>query len=732
MLLLTIIGHGLVIDSYLQFSLFHFQRAQGSGDCIVRRLCITPVDAVGVVASANRSLRPGHIEGNGIAGAEGDRPGRCCCSSCPFAADVCCPVTVVQCRAFGLLERRPIICLLIGRRRDGERQLLDLQETVAGIEGDGVVRIRHHTLIANRNAGNDCLLLRTSNGVGPRVLLRDQHAIRSVKGIPDRVAVLLLKQIALSACDADICAARGVIKVLLIRIGETDVEGLSGVVVGSGAAGMGVPLVGRNADVHTGRRNRQRTRNINDAVIGFGICKGLTTLCDLRILRRGRAGPGVCLGAVKLDRSQYVAAKSAGHRDVAQTAAGQRCAAISLRLVVGDDDQLLLVIDVDFQRALIAFDLVGRLRLSFCSSQIGMVIHIAVRRLVLHGEGVTLLHKGGVGVLDLVSIHIEVIHRDLGRRIRHILKGDHIARQRKLQFLCTLRRLIVLVYDVGLCRLRLQIHFIHLNRQFLNGGGGAEDRDRLGFRNLDIVVTCQNIVHGVGELFRNHRVVERDHIVRIIECELDRCRRLVENVSRDGLGILCDRLILLKGRIRDNLVLQNLFRCTRLIVMDGIADGFLRPVRIEGDIIVHWALPVIGAPGLIRLGVPALEGPVVSVRIRRLCCMEAIFLCLRFNCRSPLGVEGDRPCGELEITVEHQTGRHLGRCPFFDNIGALMLRIGIPALPFCTLHGSIRNITGKVTGDVSVQCYLLCADPCSVIIVEGQRILLRIIIEICC
>ena len=55
-----------------------------------------------------------------------------------------------------------------------------------------------------------------------------------------------------------------------------------------------------------------------------------------------------------------------------------------------------------------------------------------------------------------------------------------------------------------------------------------------------------------------------------------------------------------------------------------------------------------------------------------------------------------------------------------------------PASPLCPVNRCIRNIAGQVGGNICIKAYLPGADECSVIIIESQRVLIDIVIEICC
>ena len=213
---------------------------------------------------------------------------------------------------------------------------------------------------------------------------------------------------------------------------------------------MRIPLVGVDADVYADRFHSQGTRHINDAVVRFRICNRFRALHDLSILRRCRTAAGICLASFKAYAGNRIATQSTGNRIVSFVlkAAVDCCAVVCLRFVVGDDDQFLLIIDVDLQIAFIAGNLVGSLRCHRRSIQIGVMVNVAVRCFVLHGERVSLFDKRHVRIMDALSIHIKIVYRNLYRRVGNILEGDNVVLKCKLQFLCGLRRFIVLTEDV--------------------------------------------------------------------------------------------------------------------------------------------------------------------------------------------------------------------------------------------------------------------------------------------
>ena len=176
----------------------------------------------------------------------------------------------------------------------------------------------------------------------------------------------------------------------------------------------------------------------------------------MRVLRRGSAGAGIRLRTLEFNRNKGVASHIASNSVVGSVveATVQRGAVIRLRLVIGDDDQLLLIVDIDDEVALFTGNLVGLLRRGRRAIQIGMMVHIAVRRLVLQGKGIALLNVRHIRIVNLVPVHIEVVNRNLGRGVAHVLKGYDVVSKAELQLLRAFNRLVMLAENIGIIGLR--------------------------------------------------------------------------------------------------------------------------------------------------------------------------------------------------------------------------------------------------------------------------------------
>ena len=735
-LLGTVIDLLNVLDRNRQRARRDIQGAEGRRDRIVARIDIAPNDLIDVIAAADRRLRTNYIERDRFARAKGDRTGRRRRCRSPFAADIGSPVAVVQRCAFFFRQRSAVIRLFVRRRRDGQRKRFDHKEAVTSIERDRIVRIAHHCLSTNRYASNQCCLLRTGKSIGSRVLLRDQRSSVAGQSRPDRIAVLRSEEISLTARDVDIRLGAAIIQRLFAGIRETDVENLSRIVVRTGSAGVRVPLVGADADVNADRLNRQAAGHVDDAIVDLRVGDRLRTHCDLRILRRCRACTGVRLGSVEFNGCHGVATQIAGDRVVRfnREAAEQRISVIRLYLIISNDDQFPLIIDIDHQIAFFAGDLIGRLRRIRRVAEIRVMIDVSFRRLVLHGVSVALFYKGDVRVMDAVAVHVKVVDRDLGRGEADILEGNDVVFERQLLHDIRFGRLIMLAENIRIIRLGCQICGIHFNCRFFNSRRRTGNGDRLGLRNLDFRMILQNIIDRICQFIRDRVVIEDDDVLIRTCGKRDRIFRFVGNIAGDRRRFLCMRFPDDEIRVGDDLVFHDLRRRTFLIIMYRVGDGVLLPMRIQRDVFRHRHVPVIRRTGLVRRGEPAEEGVVRLCGIRRRGRIEAVFtrLLCRYR-RAALRIKRQRAGREAEVTVEYQTGRHLGRAGI--RIRILMLRIGKPTEPFYAAGRTGfrilgRNIARQIAADICIQRYLLCADQCAVIVVEGQRILQCIIVEI--
>ena len=179
-------------------------------------------------------------------------------------------------------------------------------------------------------------------------------------------------------------------------------------------------------------------------------------------------------------------------------------------------------------------------------------------------------------------------------------------------------------------------------------------------------------------------------------------------------------------RIGHDLVVHDLSRRALFIIMDGIADRILCPVSTQCNIFRYRLVPVIRRTGLICFSEPPLESKVRFRRIIRFSSIKTIFIRLRINICPPLRVISHRTSRELEVAVKNKASRHLGSTGILTG----MFLIGKPTKPGCSFHRSFRYITRQIAGNVISKCYVLSADQGTVIVIESQRILFSIVVEV--
>ena len=227
---------------------------------------------------------------------------------------------------------------------------------------------------------------------------------------------------------------------LLGRIGKADIKHLTSVIVrAAGAAGVGVPLVSGNANINTDRLNRQRTRHIDNAVVLFSSDIARIPQCNNSILRCCCGGTSINLRSVKLQCCNNITTSNASDGIVAiHKAARQSCAIIRFGLIVCQNNQFLLIININNQITCVSIDLISSLRSccrSILSNQVRMMVNKSIRSTVLESKSITLFYILDFLRSNAVAVHVEIVHSDLRRGVRNVLKGNYIAGKGKCQFL---------------------------------------------------------------------------------------------------------------------------------------------------------------------------------------------------------------------------------------------------------------------------------------------------------
>ena len=363
-----------------------------------------------------------------------------------------------------------------------------------------------------------------------------------------------------------------------------------------------------------------------------------------------------------------------------------------------------------------------------------MVIVISVGRLVLQREGIALFDIERIRFVDRLIVHVEVIDGDLHRGKVDVLERDYIVLDCKLILFRTFGRLVVRIDNILIACLCCDIVLVGINRLFLDSGRGARNSNRLGFRDLDLRMILQHIINRIGKFGGDRVVVEIKDVFTLIEGESLGDFVLLRHMAGDRRGFFGDVLVLYEGGVGYRLAVQDLVRGgliilnVPLVIIHRIADGLLRPVRIDRDVFHYWGLPVVRRRRILGANIPALEVMAFSRGILRLGSLKAVFLRLacRINGRAAVGIEGDGAGRERKVAVQHQAGGHLVAA----RIGTGVSLVGVPATPGRAVHRRIGHVVCQIAGDVVSKGDLLRADQRTVIVIERQRIRLRIIVEV--
>ena len=359
------------------------------------------------------------------------------------------------------------------------------------------------------------------------------------------------------------------------------------------------------------------------------------------------------------------------------------------------------------------------------------MIDIPIGSLVLYRKGIALFDIGHICIMNGDTIHIEIVHCDLYSRIRHILKYNYIAFKSKLKLFRCLGRLIVHALDViRSSRLTGKISIVYFYCLLQSIGRRTGNCNSLRGMNFNVRIILQNILNRVSKLIRNDIIVENDNIICIRKRKGQFLGRLIRHMSGNCRCSLRNHGTFRILRIGYYLVRKYTIGRTLLIIMNGVSDGLLRPVSIQGNVLRHRLIPVIRRTGLIRGSEPSQEGVVLTGGIIRKFCIETVLIRLRINRRSSLRIKGHRTGWELERRVENKTCRHLRRVCVLVLVSIGMCLICIPSKPSCSFHRSIRDIAGKITIDIITKCDILGADQTSIIVIEGQRIIFCIVIKV--
>ena len=371
---------------------------------------------------------------------------------------------------------------------------------------------------------------------------------------------------------------------LFAGISKAYIKRLTGIIVRPPrTSAMRFPLVGIDADEYADRFYSQRTGDIYNSIIAFRIRNRSRSSCYMRILRGGGAGSGICLGSGEFQTSQRVATQITTYSIICcvlETAC-QLCSVIGLRLIIGNDQQFLLIIDVDVQIAFIPGNLICIFRRGGCSVQIGgMMIHIAVRSFILQRIRIAFFHISQVGIMDRIPIHVQILHINPGWTEANVLERDDIVFQTKRLSLHLFGRFIFLSEDILITGLRRQIGCIYIRSHFQDTCGCSINCYCLRFSDLDLRFVFQNINDCICQFWRYLIIIEDNGIWIFIKWKTYRFGCFVCKIICYSWRFFRDFLAFCEFRICDHLIVPYFVLSAFHIIMDGIADRILRPAGV--------------------------------------------------------------------------------------------------------------------------------------------------------
>ena len=344
---------------------------------------------------------------------------------------------------------------------------------------------------------------------------------------------------------------------------------------------MSVPLVGTNADIYANRLYSQRTRNIYNTIVCLRICNSICTLWDFCIFRSRSACSSICLRTFKVDWCYDITTGVASYCIIwcVGKITTKRCSVICFRFVVSNNYQFFLIINIDYQIAFIASNLICCLRSRSGSVKVCMVIYKAIRSLVLYCKGVSFFNIGSVRIFNYITIHIKIVNRDFCCSIWYILKRNLIILKSKLEFLWRLCWLVVLTKYFRVICLRSKVCRINFFCHFHNVCCRSWNGYCFRFCNLDFR-TLQHIVNCILDFCWYRIIIENNSIFFSIEREFFSYRCFVRYMSCNGRCCLGNFLAFGKSWIRNYFIRKDACCCPLLIIVNSIANGILCPVSI--------------------------------------------------------------------------------------------------------------------------------------------------------
>ena len=482
-------------------------------------------------------------------------------------------------------------------------------------------------------------------------------------------------------------------------------------------------LIARDDDGHVDRGDRHGTGDVGDLVVvvaGAGDDSGLGLHHrGADVLPSGRVG--------ERDGGEGVAVGQAGDVHVIHSRQLVGCAIILMRDGFALNAQRLLEVDVNGVGS--ALGHLQALLRSGHAVDLGALEGIAVHRGHVEVDGTVQLGIHRFGSLDGIAVHVQVIDGYRRGVVIRIVDVDDVLAGHDRVFHDLGHGMPILGQLFFSRAMRGHVRLVHGGGDGLHRDGAAVNRfgDRRGHGNIR---PLDQIVDGIFNVMRLFHIVEDDDIFFFVgrQDEAFLVRHLL--IVRQRHGFLSHRVADAIGAGVHHAVVRDGLGGAVQVIVNHVGQGLRLPPGVHRGIHGKRLVEVvqIGVSGLIvptgehiALAGNGLGVHLVAIRRRH----DLVFGGIVGEGAS-LRIEGEGAGGHGKITVEHQAGRHLVSA----GIGAVVLGVGVPALPGGAFDGGVRHVAGQVAGDVGIQLDLLSADQSAVIVIERQGIAVRVVIEV--
>ncbi len=469
----------------------------------------------------------------------------------------------------------------------------------------------------------------------------------------------------------------------LTRIGEASLVLLTVVNVAG-------PTVGLDTDGNVNLGHFKSACDIADLVVVGVACMGTSDSCRTRgnlrntsvettIVRRI-----VSVGIVQRNATKRVTVEQAFDLHLIKQRGGhlQILAVVRPGEAVGGNGGLLLIEERELQAAVIGNGLsdlvVSSSRGATIRSAFDSLVQLpAVDRRARERESLANLQSLGLGIRNLIAIHVNVVDGNLGVLVAGVIERKHVLTLSGGQD----ERLLDLI---GMELDAIKLGMISAQRLIVNSRGILNDGssvarnviDTLLFRNRSASTSLpvgDDVAHDIASLIGLRLVHDVDDVFAVITGERQGRARALRTIAGDGHGILGNNVANLEIRISNSLTCGD--RSTVLVnIVDRVSQRLLSPVSIDGSIRGDLVVPVVEFVS-VSCGVPAIEGISFLGRRPRILCLLVLLDSLAIVSRPTVGIEAHRIRRRIPFGIENQVGcRHSG-----EGVRRSQARVGIPA-----------------------------------------------------